>query len=1023
MRVANLFGRQRLLQAARKIETDAVADALKVVQQWHADYHQGTLKADKETSREQAYNQDFFIKVLGYREKPAAPYTFEPKATTELNQLPDAILTYGDPLGGTSNVAAVVELKAASVPLDRPQRRAGNLSPVQQGFKYKPQYRSCPFVIVSNFYELRLYNDTQLDYERWTLDDLVDPSDDYIALKTFILVLHADNLVSESGPSRTQELLSDIRSQQMAIGADFYRRYKGARLELLRDLYRRNALVRDNIELGIEKTQKIIDRIIFCCFAEDRGLLPDDTLQRVLKAARESVYGASLWSELRSFFEAVDRGSAKLGIPRGYNGGLFAQDAILDGMAVSDGALESLVELSNFNFVDDLSVDILGHIFEQSITDLEEIKRKVDESRGIAELQAAVTPISRRKKDGIFYTPDYVVRHIVDETLGASLREEEERLKSKHRLSQRFGDAGYENQERRAYLEYQEYLQNIKVLDPACGSGAFLVHVFDYLLAENQRVDSILGGTLMGTEDYVRDILRNNIYGVDVNEESVEITRLSLWLKTAQPGQPLTSLDANIRAGNSIIASRELAGEHAFDWPDRFPEVFARGGFDVVVGNPPYGVKFSPAEKNYLSARDPLVPDHEIYVHFLSLLKRIVRPGGFLGYVFPNTFLSNVYGKKYRADLFGRFHVTNMTDLSQDPTFPDASVRTVVFCVQNRDEDAPTRLGVLAADKTVLPVDVRARGEMIERVANLLALFTRDRNTEALIEKVLGGAEPLSRYFDVSQGLIPYDKMRGHDQSTIKNRVWHADHRRDGTYKRELKGGDVRPYFVKWNGATWISYGDWLAAPREPRFFTHPRILVREITGSRLYAAFTSEEFYNTPSVINCVPRGSADVDPFAVLAVLNSKLLGWFHNRTSPKASKGLFPKILVGDVRALPLRGVDDPVLSRAAQQVSRLTRELDQISSRFRILVTEEFGVARWPGSHECWWRLNFDELVSGLGLKRSALRRKEQLFEFFESYAESCVELEAELAAVEAEIDDRVFAIYGLSEGEVAIVQAL
>ncbi len=403
--MASLFGKNKLHSIAGKLDSTFLADKIAIVETWHHDYHSGSLKRDKETSREQAYNQDFFIKILGYKEKPASPFSFEPKATTEKGQLPDAVISYTDSASGIANVTAVVELKGASVELDRPQRREGNMSPIQQGFKYKTQYRNCPFVIISNFWEFRLYHDNQLDYELWTLDDLVDPEADYIKFKTFYTLLNADNLITPNGFSKTEDLLSDIRFEQEEISKKFYKVYRQARLELLRDIYRQNGHIRLNIDLGIEKAQKIIDRIVFACFAEDRGLLPDNTLQRVVMAADNSAFGGSLWSTFKAFFEAIDIGSAKLEIPDGYNGGLFAHDADLDDLKISDNALRSVANLSGYNFDEDLSVTILGHIFEQSINDLEEIKTKASEDQNVDSIQQ-----SRRKKDGIYYTPDYIVR-------------------------------------------------------------------------------------------------------------------------------------------------------------------------------------------------------------------------------------------------------------------------------------------------------------------------------------------------------------------------------------------------------------------------------------------------------------------------------------------------------------------------------------------------------------------------------------------------------------------------------------
>lgn len=440
--MARLFGENRLGELANKIDTDDIKEFTEIIKTWHNDYYNGSLKKDKETSREQAYNQDFFIKILGFIEKPASPYSLEPKATTEKGQLPDAVLSYTDTSKEIINIAAVVELKGANIELDRPQRREGNMSPVQQGFKYKTQYRNCPFVIVSNFWEFRLYRDNLLDYEVWTLDDLVEPKHDYLKFKTWYVLLKKDNFISISGPSKTEELLSDIRIEQEEIGKKYYKIYKGIRIELLRDIYKNNAHIRKDIDTGIEKTQKIIDRIVFTCFAEDKGLLPDNTLQRVLKAAETSAFGGSLWNTLKGFFEAVDTGSKKLEIPHGYNGGLFKRDDELNNLQISDEPLRTVLELGAYNFKNDLSVTILGHIFEQSISDLEEIKNKVNESKNLEALSQG-----RRRKDGIFYTPDYIVRYIVDNSLGIYLREQEEKCKEEFGLKGDINDKNYEKRE------------------------------------------------------------------------------------------------------------------------------------------------------------------------------------------------------------------------------------------------------------------------------------------------------------------------------------------------------------------------------------------------------------------------------------------------------------------------------------------------------------------------------------------------------------------------------------------------
>lgn len=188
--MARLFGNNKLKTLASTVDTESILPFIEHVRNWQADYYTGTLRTDNETAREQAYNQTFFKQILGYSEKPTDPYFFQPKASTEQRGIPDATIGHFETESNHKNYSAVVELKGAGINLDRPQRGEGNLSAVQQGFKYKTMHRSVPFVIVSNFWEFRLYNDNQLDYEAWTLDDLANPEDDYFSFKTWYVLLH-----------------------------------------------------------------------------------------------------------------------------------------------------------------------------------------------------------------------------------------------------------------------------------------------------------------------------------------------------------------------------------------------------------------------------------------------------------------------------------------------------------------------------------------------------------------------------------------------------------------------------------------------------------------------------------------------------------------------------------------------------------------------------------------------------------------------------------------------------------------
>lgn len=544
---------------------------LAILSSWQKALADDSLHKKTESQCEQAFNNDIFIKILGYQPFPNDIYTIEPKADTETSaQKPDAALGFFEQ--NKSKVQVVCEIKDSKTSLDKSQKREGNLSPVQQAFKYKPQYQDCRFVVATNFIQTRLYKDNMLDFEVFDLTSLLDKKDNYYNFRKFYYLLCSDNLITKQKQSNTEKLLSEIRLEQEKITKSFYKEYKQLRLELIQDIRKNNP--DKQIDFIIEKAQKLIDRIIFVCFCEDIDLLPENKLLEVVEYAKKGILEMPIWNIIKQFFTAIDKGSTKFGIPCGYNGELFKTDQKLDSLIVDNEICEKFVNLGRYDFSEDLSVNILGHIFEQSITDLEKLKQDYDNSID--------KKTSKRKKDGIFYTPDYIVDYIVNQAVGGYLKEQEESIFKKNRLKEDIKDKTYEKRQLKAYTEYQDILRNIKVLDPACGSGAFLVKVFDYLLAENQRVAEILAQLRKGqiafidTTSYIKDILQNNIYGVDLNRESVEITKLSLWLKTAQKGKKLTTLKDNIKCGNSLIDDPEVAGDKAFKWNEEFKDIFQK---------------------------------------------------------------------------------------------------------------------------------------------------------------------------------------------------------------------------------------------------------------------------------------------------------------------------------------------------------------------------------------------------------------------------------------------------------------
>lgn len=594
----------KFLADAAKASSQELADlqehALPIVPEWQESLRSGALAATKEEQLQTDFLEAFFAKILSYESsRGAAVWNLEKeqKNVTD-SQKADGALGFFSMNNGvkTSDIRAVVELKGAKSDLDKAQnRKEDKRSPVEQAFAYGSKTGGkCRWVIVSNVVEIRLYHVTdQSRYERFELKTLHESEQ----LRRFLFLLHRARLLNSTNPNEKSELEAlheQRKEQERTISAEFYGKYKAARVQLVEHLKAHNPS-HDELLL-LQKAQKLLDRLLFVFFCEDLNLLPRQTAHKVVQnakgsfAAREGV----IWRELQGLFTAIDKGHPPLGISK-FNGGLFAPDAEMDALTVSDSMIESLLQFSDYDFDSDLNVRILGHIFEQSVSDIEELKAQIESNRVNKGLQPLVSgekgkTVGKRKRDGIFYTPEYITRFIVQSTVGAYLEERKQEcgfgalpeltdddfasigiskgvLKANKRIEQHIA----------AWSAYREHVRTVRVCDPACGSGAFLIEVFDFLYAEAQRVNAELARLRGGqTEafDLEKHILTRNIFGVDVNAEAVEITKLSLWLKTANKGKELTDLDGNIKCGNSLVDDPNVAGVAAFDWSVQFSEVF-----------------------------------------------------------------------------------------------------------------------------------------------------------------------------------------------------------------------------------------------------------------------------------------------------------------------------------------------------------------------------------------------------------------------------------------------------------------
>lgn len=375
-----------------------------------------------------------------------------------------------------------------------------------------------------------------------------------------------------------------------------------------------------------------------------------------------------------------------------------------------------------------------------------------------------------------------------------------------------------------------------------------------------------------------------------------------------------------------------------FLWKLEFSKIFKeKGGFDIVIGNPPYGASLDENMKELLSNMYPVVPDFETADYFLCKSYELLKVNGINAFIIPNTILANVYANKLRKLLIKEWDVFAIDNLSDIDVFKSATVRTCIPYLIKKKSDKEKYVkfidSKLVENSIERKIKIKNKEILDENIDSWLNIFYQNEKSIEIIDTIRTDSIQLKDIADISQGLIAYDKYRGHSQEIIKNRIWHNTYKVDDTYKRELQGKDVTRYKLKWNGKNWLSYGEWLAAPRKEEFFKSERILIREITNPTIMACYTKEEFYNSPSIINIINFNN--VSPYYLLAIINSSLISYYHNKTSPKANKGAFPKILVNDVRKLPIKICKDENLLNEIISLSKkmieeeCVNELEQIS----------------------------------------------------------------------------------------------
>ncbi len=1151
---------------------------------------QKNIIASKEEEFQEGFLRELFVKILGYTINPEPDFNLK----TELKNIKDSKKADGAIVDG-EKVLAIIELKGTDTI---------NLNQIEiQAFGYKNNQDNCKYVITSNFQKLRFYIDNAIEFLEWDLFKL-----DFENFKLLFLCLGKDNIF--------KNLAASIKIESVTVEENvtkrLYKEYSGFRKALFNNIADLNPHT-DKLLL-FKKTQKLLDRFLFLFFAEDRMLVPPNSVRKILEqwnSLKDMDAYQPLYARFKLYFGYLNTGhKGKQHDIFAYNGGLFAPDEVLDNVLIDDGILyEATLSLSNYDYNSEIDVNILGHIFEHSLTEIEELENEITSNQTTLQTDKGN---SKRKKDGVFYTPKYITKYIVENTVGTLCKNKKAELKIE--------EADYHPLQKKKALKilldnlhvYRDWLLKITIIDPACGSGAFLNQALEFLIAEHKFI-SELEANITGSSivfDVENSILENNLFGVDINEESVEIAKLSLWLRTARKGRKLNSLNNNIKCGNSLIDDEAVAGEKAFVWEKEFPQFFKNkrqvfltivnvfkdrveiddrlkeynknvrvaietilskavsknisfedalalatedeafneqliaeikqhyeryknplaqipkdklalikqydpneniknfydyvkwildfsdetikhdgfywlnlllnfdgeyvqkiakennisvqlmlteiarrflkdlesdfdkyekyylsqqpadgSGFDVVIGNPPYGAKLKDTDITFFRNSYKTVIGHsEAYYLFIERgLNKLLKYNSYLGYIIPNSWLSNKYATKIRELLIDETQISKLINFNRKIIFEDANVETSIIITKNSRAEN-NQASMVGQDLELLyPYD---QGEW-KANQNYLMSFAPNNDIDKIVKKMNSSKFKLKDKLDISNGFKPYQVGYGTNlngeplnSQDVENRIYHSSKSQSQFHKKEIKGKGVNRFSIKWE-ESYINWGKWLMSPKSDHYFEQPKILIRQVISDYFFAFLDTEKYFADQSLYVCTNYQDQNEKLEFYLCLINSRLYG-FYFRKFYSEEDDLFPKIKVNELKNLPVPNVStenqQPFIETAKRMLSK-NKELQEATKQFVNLLQAKFETININTKLEKWYNLSFTDFSKELSKQKIklTLAQESEWLSFFEQEKQKALVIKNEIDATDAAIDKMVYALYGLSEEEVRIVE--
>jgi len=720
-----------------------------------------------------------------------------------------------------------------------------------------------------------------------------------------------------------------------------------------------------NEELSVsqidEVIQRLFNRLIFIRNCEDRGI-EEKVLLSVVNEWRGSGRKGELIERLQSVFRDFDGY---------YDSDLFAyhltDEVFIEGTTIEhiiSGLYEIPSGMASYDF-SIIDADVLGAVYEQYLGHVaavvkqraKEAQARMDLGLPTEETYEMVSKKQRRKEHGIYYTPKFVTNYIVKETVGRFLKE-------------------------RSHNE----ILNLKILDPACGSGSFLIRAYDELLGYHAYQRSKPVSELDQWER--RAILLGNIFGVDLDMQAVEIACLNLLLRSLARRETLPSLADNIRQGDSLISGTEeelksYFGDNwrekkPFNWEQEFKDIMANGGFDVVIGNPPY-VQLSMEEKLPFGLKDFLLDKYKSSMGRLNtfgfFIKRgieLLRDGGYLGFIIPNTILTQDYYEELRRSILETCAIETIASFVDLP-FRDAVVENAVLILEKNKSEKIRNSNKVAVYKVneelSFELDKSITQEIFSQSHKCSFNIHIDESRTLLRKKLEESSWPLSKFVNTNQAIaLKHERER-----------WVSKTKIDESYKPLLVGGrNINRYLIAWDKhylhydrAGIHSGGD------EEKFVVKEKIFFRRVA-DRLIGTLDTNQFYGLHTLVVMTLKEETPFDIRFILALFNSKLLNFYY-RSVFASTKKVFSEIGARQVARLPVKSLNLSTLEDKKMH----------------------------------------DALVA---LVDKMLELNKRLAPIRDTYCNERDELLREIKRTDAEIDQKVYQLYGLTEEERQVIEA-